>query len=1070
MNKSDKPNKKSEQHSITNKIIIVLIIILLLISCSSGFFGKIGSFWDLFSEVFLNNNKQIEKIYNKELNFIIDSGEIYIDDIYKVEFDYTNIIPSNITCQIDDTSMATCIVKDNYIEVYPKKVGQVLLEISTITNGKEYIATHKLTIKEIDRSIKFLTNNKNITLDGITRIPFVLNNLFGEVESHIDNNIANVSVVDNTLIIEPLKSGIATITISIHYNDVVYSDKMTLTIENNKVIYNKSNDNNISKLDLNGIDFEFDKNITTYNLTTTLNTINLNYQINDKANSYYYFNESYTNQKTFDLVLENNKLVIVVIAENGTTKKYVFNIIKQQDLIDINTLESISNVTSFKKDILKYDLVFDFESIDFHVVPTDIESKIEYYIDSEKVDNLDNIILTTVNKRIEIKVISQLGNIKVYEINVKKGNTLHSNTLESISNVLNFDKNILNYVLIYESGIKNISFDVVPTDIESKIEYYIDSEKVDNLDNIILTTVNKKIEIKVTNNNKRTYILNIKREASDINTLDSLYLFGYEFNFDKYVNNYDLLANYNQNDLNYNYNLTDANSSIKVKLNDVAFNDTLLQDGLNKLEFIVTSESGISNIYTLNIIKPVRKIVLDKSNFSFYYENGSFNIIYEIYEDIGNGYVLTENYNENDILVYINNYKGNYEIKKGYIKFNPDKDDINNNYSLKINYLNKNDQLNIYIMMKDYYVKTFKDIYNFDIKDINIESIILNTNLFDNTLSYENITNGIRYYNNKGYIDITTNSNIATILPDYGTGNYLPFKLRLNANGVFNVDIKINVYDKYIYSKSITVNVTKKYSVIINANGGFYNAFTDEYKYFYEYNMPLDLGQYVPYKTDISGNCLYYEIISYNTKSDGTGTNYSKNDIITITDDITLYAIYSNTSRYEQITETNILYLTDVDLFFNKEYYDLYNEDKVIYPSSYGTYTMNITNNTEVKKIIKAINLKENNVCNELGCINMAYILKYTKPNLNNWNYIYGTDYKVLNLDSSAVKNGSENTIKIDNLSIELEKNESVSVVILWKWVELNDLLDTQMGVHADEYELMVSIEYDSLNEYCTIN
>ena len=168
-----KTEEKSEKKSLVKKIIIIIIILFLLITgCISGFFGKVGSLFENFSEYIFNDNQELVKIYNEELKFISVKGEVEIDNIYKLEFITDEINSENFTCTTSDAEVATCMVKDNYVEVYPKKEGKVTVSVITEVNGKEYIGTHILTIKDVVREIILSTNNLNINLNKVDNMLF----------------------------------------------------------------------------------------------------------------------------------------------------------------------------------------------------------------------------------------------------------------------------------------------------------------------------------------------------------------------------------------------------------------------------------------------------------------------------------------------------------------------------------------------------------------------------------------------------------------------------------------------------------------------------------------------------------------------------------------------------------------------------------------------------------------------------------------------------------------------------------------------------------------------------------
>ena len=133
MPKSDKrQNNNKDENSTLKKvimiIIIIIIILLLITSCSSIFFGKVGNFFDGTSDYDIEDgNNTLEKIYNKELKFIKSDGETLLDETYKIEFITSNLDTDDYKCSTSDAKIATCVVKDNYIIVYPKREGKVTI-------------------------------------------------------------------------------------------------------------------------------------------------------------------------------------------------------------------------------------------------------------------------------------------------------------------------------------------------------------------------------------------------------------------------------------------------------------------------------------------------------------------------------------------------------------------------------------------------------------------------------------------------------------------------------------------------------------------------------------------------------------------------------------------------------------------------------------------------------------------------------------------------------------------------------------------------------------------------------
>lgn len=918
MKMSNHNKNNTDRHTLIKKILfiifIIIICILLMTSCASGFWGKIGDLYENFSKYFIKEEKDNKKIYNEQLKFITEEGYVSLNDIYKIQFITSEINPSYYTCQTSDADIATCVVKNNYVEVYPKKAGVIDVLVYATTNGKEYIGTHKLTI--IDPDSVFSTPNYSGTIQlgssSILRIPYTLSNPDAKLTATSSNSDIATVIIENGVI----------------------------TIIGNK---------------------------------------------------------------------PGNTTIIIIVDDNGVEHKYTYEIevkIPENNLSSECYLESltISNGKlnpKFNKNQTNYSVEVKTGNI---TINTKYKGKqIYFYVNNKRVDNLNNITLNNGNNVVVITVVSENGESKKYTININNSNNV-----------------------------------------------------------------------------------NPPYNKSDVNTLSSLTVNNYNLNFNEFINDYTLLVKYNQETLNLNATLKDSKSTISYKLNDNSINDISnipLVKGNNKLEIFVTSESGITNKYEIIIKRAIRKIEFNQTVKKINVENTETNIIYEVYEDkyIDNNFVKVDDYNIQDIELTYSNNNSVITLNKGTVNIKPNVSDLNKTLTLTLNYNNTSSSINLTIERFDYYINLIKDTYNLSYSnESNEANIIFNTNLFSGNINCEQTESGIKLYNEIGYINITTsNKNVLDVIyketDNEQTSTYVTFRTKLNNGGTAQITLTLNIFGQNIESKVININVSRKHKVILDALDGFYDSFTTKYEFLLEHNSQLNLNDYIAYKVDTTGNCLYYTIESYNTLLDGTGTRYEKDQIITINEDITLFAIYSSESKYIEITESNIKYLTDVDLFYNDEYYKEHNVEKIIYPNAHGSHSMYINNNTSSAIEITKLNLEEDTVCISGGCINMGYIIKYTKETDRNWTYMYGSkdNYEILNLDNNAIKNGNNNIINLpyDGSKIVLEPGEEVVISILWKWVDINDELDTAIGnINTDnDYALTVSIEYNQVNRFCRL-
>lgn len=318
----------------------------------------------------------------------------------------------------------------------------------------------------------------------------------------------------------------------------------------------------------------------------------------------------------------------------------------------------------------------------------------------------------------------------------------------------------------------------------------------------------------------------------------------------------------------------------------------------------------------------------------------------------------------------------------------------------------------------------------------------------------------------------------------------LPFKITANSAGTSIIHVSGGANGKTIAEFTIEINVGEKYIVSLDSNGGEFNEFTKLYEFEVSHDEEIDLSEYdKPYKLS-EDECVYYKFIGYSKTPNGE-VEYSGDEVIKELDSsLTLYAIYdTNSTPITELELEKTLWVKDIPLFFNEEYYEKYKEDKVIYPGAYGTYTMNFTNKSSNKIVMTGLTLKEDTICVKEGCLNMGYMIKYSTPE-SEWKESYGqmgssdknAQYWIFNLNPGTTKiSDAENSFKAnipfkDNEEIELKPNEEMQIVILWKWVD-NDDLDTLIGEYAakkliddninDKYGLSIGINFETKIETC---
>ncbi|MDE6142431.1 MAG: hypothetical protein K2G03_07490, partial [Bacilli bacterium] len=171
--------------------------------------------------------------------------------------------------------------------------------------------------------------------------------------------------------------------------------------------------------------------------------------------------------------------------------------------------------------------------------------------------------------------------------------------------------------------------------------------------------------------------------------------------------------------------------------------------------------------------------------------------------------------------------------------------------------------------------------------------------------------------NDEGMIVITTeDSSVASIefRKDENDTTGTSYVIRVIAKKVGSTSIKINgeIYGDKQDELDITINVISEHVVTINANGGFFRpeneSGSEEERIVVASGSSLDLSNYQAYKTDSEEDCQYFTLMGWSKDKDAVTPEYKPDDVIMdISEDMTLYAIYKNTSEIVDIPIKAIL-------------------------------------------------------------------------------------------------------------------------------------------------------------------
>jgi len=1123
--------EKSKKKRIIIIIILIILLLLLITSCTSRFWGKIGDLFRNEGNYEIDNGTNDQNvIINQELKFERDSIEIRLSDIKpKLGFYYQHISPEEFSCSTSDAEIATCYVVDGYVVINPKKAGEVLITLQTNTNGKIYQATSKVTILDANKYISLSSTSGSINLNYTNQklFSYHLVGIRGEVSiSSSDPTIATATLENGVVRITAYKVGTVKITLQVVENGITYTGVYTLNITKSGNVKpsipnnGSTNPGNPSKPSNpeNPSEIEKDSNSLLKQLTISSGTLKFQPNVfqyvvgvpNDVSSvslkaiassskahvSYYYQGKKVDSLNDLNLNVGNNDVLIVVTAEDGSISTYQVTINRgtksDNTLANLQVSEGVLS-PKFSKDQLFYEVEVseNTDKITIDATLSNPNSSIEYIYNGKVVNDLKDLPLKPGDNQVTIVVTGEDGVKRTYTVVVHK-KLSDNNYLSDIvtDHKLNetFKKDKNDYTMTVPENIDTVNLNPILEDSRSKLTYKLNGKPIDSLENLKLVDGDNKLEIIVTSESgkENTYSVLIHKDSSNNNYLSNI-TSKYPLNetFQKEKNDYTMNVPFDTEKLTIDAPLEDSRSKVTYKVNGQVV-DSLeninLNPGDNKVEIIVTSPSGKENTYSVSIHRPIREIVMVNDSHTIKLDNIPYRVDYKILED---GEEIS-NYDIKDISVSMNNYKGTYEIKEGHILVTPDYSMSGKTAQMVVQYYKDTANTNLKFELGDYYLNSYANEYDVILENgVGTKNILLNTNLFLDDVVITNLPNGIRITSSKNssiYVDITTSNKNVTISSSMAQGSStIVVKTTATSAGTANIHISGSAFGQTINEFDVKLNIIEKFNIVIDANGGFFDEFTTKYQFKLTAKDTIDLGEYVAYKIDETGNCMYYKLVSYNTKSDGSGISYDMNKVLSdFKEDLTLYAIYSSTSEYIELEENKKLYLTDVDLFHNEEYFELYNEDKVVYPTAKGSYVMTFDNNSADEVIITGITLEEDTICiPNKGCLNMGYIIKYAPKTATNYTYAYGssTSYSILNKDANTLKVGNHTKREIEfapNDYITIPKGEGAEISLLWEWVSVDDELDTLIGNEAanlnDRYLLTVSIDFKTKNTHCVTN
>ncbi len=329
--------------------------------------------------------------------------------------------------------------------------------------------------------------------------------------------------------------------------------------------------------------FDRDKTGTYYlKVLEEVTSLTLNIELEDETAKY-----EVTGNENFQI--GHNTVTITVTAEDGTTKAYVLDVLRQAKGTTSDKLENLT----VSEGIL--DPTFDSETIYYEVEVDYNTDKITLEAIAEDknatVEGLGEYTLALGKNVLGISVTSTEGVVRYYQVVVTRNRKTEArlSSLQITDSTLdpNFDKDIYEYHL--KTNYDSLTIKAIPLDKDATFEI------IDNHDFVV---GHNEVIIRVTAQDGKTtqdYILHVEKEKSFNNNLKLLEVDGYELTpeFSKTTTVYHVNVGHDVNNIVIQAEAEDNKAM-------VAGDGTIdLNMGDNYIDIIVTSEAGTKKVYTL---------------------------------------------------------------------------------------------------------------------------------------------------------------------------------------------------------------------------------------------------------------------------------------------------------------------------------------------------------------------------------------------------------------------------------------------------------------------------------------
>lgn len=369
-----------------------------------------------------------------------------------------------------------------------------------------------------------------------------------------------------------------------------------------------------------------------------------------------------------------------LLTGNGTSKTITVNIPKSTDNKLSNLQINGTTINGFNADTTNYSYSTEESSINVSATANDSKAK---------VSGIGTKNLNYGSNNITITVTAENGSTRNYKINVTRKDNRSTNNylskLEIKEANIKFNKDTLNYSANVENNVSSI--EIVATASDSKAKVSGTGKKQLNVYANSFT-----VSVTAENGSVRNYVIKINRkdeagnlgELSKNNKLKELNVEGYDINFNKDTNNYQLEVDNIVDFVNVKALVEDDKSTMEID------NPDKLVVGINQIKIKVVAENGDENTYVITVTRkddvPIATIdeittILDKittSKIEIEIKDNNDVINKDLTSKLKEKEVevIIKKYNDNNLIYYWNlnskNFKKDFELNSA-ISFDTDK-------------------------------------------------------------------------------------------------------------------------------------------------------------------------------------------------------------------------------------------------------------------------------------------------------------------------------------------------------------------------------------------------------------